>query len=88
MIFFTLCYYFWFFWNSVIYCAGEDYTESLQEDFIKLMMAHSSLPAQPSNNCNCILLYLVYLTTGAGESGKSTVVKQMKILHVDGFSEE
>ena len=25
---------------------------------------------------------------GAGESGKSTVVKQMKILHKDGFPEE
>jgi energy-coupling factor transporter ATP-binding protein EcfA2 len=28
------------------------------------------------------------LLLGAGESGKSTIVKQMKLLHVDGFSEE
>ena len=32
---------------------------------------------------------MYYLTgsTGAGESGKSTVVKQMKIIHGDGYSE-
>lgn len=29
-----------------------------------------------------------YVCAGAGESGKSTFFKQMKILHKDGFSEE
>ena len=30
----------------------------------------------------------VLLVTGAGESGKSTLVKQMKIIHNDGFTED
>ena len=34
------------------------------------------------------VLMHVTCSTGAGESGKSTIVKQMKLLHVDGFSEE
>ena len=28
----------------------------------------------------------MFFCTGAGESGKSTVVKQMKIIHGDGYS--
>lgn len=28
------------------------------------------------------------LLLGTGESGKTTIIKQMKILHINGFSEE
>lgn len=39
-----------------------------------------------------ILLYwsfmFKFVFEGAGESGKSTIVKQMRILHVDGFNEQ
>ena len=37
---------------------------------------------------HALLFIIVFSATGAGESGKSTVVKQMKIIHGDGYSSE
>lgn len=41
-----------------------------------------------ANNFAYFLFFFCKKYKGAGESGKSTVAKQMKIIHLDGFSEE
>ena len=38
--------------------------------------------------CRAVTLFCPLLAPGAGESGKSTVVKQMKIIHGDGYSQQ
>ena len=57
---------------------------------IKCDACVASAPAPVrGTECNTITLHCMRVPfVGAGESGKSTVVKQMKIIHGDGYQRE
>ncbi|EGC28923.1 G-protein subunit alpha 3 [Dictyostelium purpureum] len=73
-------------WIEAIKCAIE---QAVETDDIK-MQKHRAIEKQLSedNKKRTKTPVLKLLLLGAGESGKSTVVKQMKILHHKGFSKE
>lgn len=65
-------------------CAGSAPNNASKEDIEKDKQISKSLVAEKRRLDNEVKMLLL----GAGESGKSTVAKQMKIIHMDGFTDE
>ena len=59
----------------------------LSDDLAKQKMVSKQIEKELSKHKQDYRSTHRLLLLGAGESGKSTIVKQMKILHVDGFSQ-
>ena len=77
---------------STIDEAGKLHSEAidkqLEEDHKKYKRECKSLLLGALECCLSVSLLSQSITLGSGESGKSTIVKQMKIIHQNGFSPE
>ena len=64
-------------------CAG-----SSEGDDRDAVARSKALDKQLKEDAERAAKYVKLLLLGAGESGKSTILKQMKIIHMDGYSKE
>jgi len=75
-------------WSTVMGCFGRSASKSDAEESKQRKEANKRINQQIQKDKQVYRATHRLLLLGAGESGKSTIVKQMRILHVDGFSEE
>lgn len=77
-------------WSTAIVmgCFGRSSSKSDAEESKRRKEANKKINQQIQKDKQVYRATHRLLLLGAGESGKSTIVKQMRILHVDGFSEE
>ncbi|KAG8224541.1 hypothetical protein J437_LFUL002145 [Ladona fulva] len=75
-------------WPDVMGCFGSASSKADQEENKRRKEANKKINQQIQKDKQVYRATHRLLLLGAGESGKSTIVKQMRILHVNGFSEE
>ncbi|XP_003694639.1 guanine nucleotide-binding protein G(s) subunit alpha-like [Apis florea] len=68
-------------------CFGSQSSKASQDDSKNQKRRSDAITRQLQKDKQLYRATHRLLLLGAGESGKSTIVKQMRILHVDGFSE-
>lgn len=73
---------------NVMGCFGGSSSKSDAEEDKRRKEANKKIEKQIQKDKQIYRATHRLLLLGAGESGKSTIVKQMRILHVNGFSEE
>ncbi|XP_070575760.1 guanine nucleotide-binding protein G(s) subunit alpha-like [Ptychodera flava] len=69
-------------------CFGNGLSDEQKDEEKKRKEANKKIEKQIQKDKQIYRATHRLLLLGAGESGKSTIVKQMRILHVDGFSTE
>ena len=73
---------------NVMGCFGGAQSKNDQDEQKRRREANKRIEKQIQKDKQIYRATHRLLLLGAGESGKSTIVKQMRILHVNGFSEE